>query len=386
MSAIDGRSTLARAAFKATLALLSGLTLTACALLPAPVADEVAPPRPGDTGRYVVRPTGDPRQAAFPAAGLAAQPRAAPTAAPPPSRLATGQLLGIANTTGLGMLIGLFPQRFQRWSHIGIVSVEADGVWVYDMNEAAPGAAQQRHADVSAGAATRVASRGARRRPFREAVDSETKVYGLFSPPPGVDGQRLVDFARDHWQRDTPYDDAFDSRDGSALYCAELVARGVLAAGGHAPGLVPVRRQRSMDLLRAWRRIPDAGFDVADELLSPERELVRWSKVWSASQIDAFFAAREELAARFTADVRIGELLGVSVLPGLHDEPVHWREGPRAFLDASVRLAGGRLPAKSETTAAAAAAASADLQREVARLAVRFFGPAPLTPLAPGAH
>lgn len=343
---------------------VAAMALGGCSSVTPALDAELRAPEAHEHSLFVLKP-GLP-VATRPTAAAAAAARVDPP--PPAGQLADGQLLVSTEVDDITLFVGLFPQAFQRWTHIGVVAIEPDGAWVYDMNNIVREALGPPSAEIS-GTVGYKPDQDARRIAYAEYVTQPGRVFGLYAPPPGVDGARLVAYAREQFLQRTPFDKRFDADDAAALYCSEMVARGVELAGGAPVSRTPVRRNRSYDRLREWRGIPATGYYAPGNLLSPERERARWSARWSAAQIEAFFVAREALAARVTENTRLGELMQLN--SPLHKEPLRLREGPRAFIEASLALAvqdasGGPDPAA--------------LRARVAALAQQFFVPVPPGP------
>lgn len=330
------------------LPLACALALAGCASLPADVRQEMAASAPGERDPFALR--GAP--AAVPAA-------AAVPGAPPPSasRLASGQLLVWSHPGAAGLFVNLFAEAMTPWTHIGVVSVEPDGVFVYDSN------AELR---VSAGGPARVSgASGLQRIPYARFLDSD-RVYGLYDPPPEVDAQALVRFVQDHHRRRTPFDPRYDSTDPEALYCSELVALGFEAAGGGLPALVPVRRHPSYDRLRSWLDVSSQGFHLPEQMVERGRPVAVWARGRNRAQIEALFAARAELARRFDAQTRLGQLMRWNDLALGLVGALGLRETPQRFVSASEAAFAGVPDAAVDPAA---------VRREVARMAHALWGP-----------
>lgn len=342
---------------------VAAMALGGCVGMTPALDAEIRAPEAHERSRFDLRP----------GFAVAARPEAAAAAArvdPPPraDQLTNGQLLVSTQIDDITLFVGLFPEVFQRWAHIGVVAIEPDGAWVYDMNNIVRAALGDQSPEIS-GTVGFKPDQDARRISYADYIAKPDRVFGLYAPPPGVDGTRLVAYVREQFLRGTPFDKRFDADDDSALYCSEMVARGVEAAGGAPVSRTAVRRNRSYDRLREWRGIPATGYYAPGNLVSADREQGRWSAKWSAAQIEAFFVAREELAARVTESTRLGELMQLNNV--LHEEPLQLREGPRAFIEASLALAAHDPGATPD---------SATLRARVTALAQQFFGPVPLGP------
>lgn len=296
--------------------------LAGCASLPAHIGTELA--KPGIAAApdpYAVNPAW--RQTTAAVAG-----KTRFTGAPPPtSSLKSGQLLLWGKRDASALFVGLFAQTFRPWSHIGIVSVEADGVYVFETNSA--------FVSTSDGPPTESATGGMRHLPFKEHV-AANYIFGVYDLPPGVDADKVVAYARKAYQRKARFDAFFDNREQGALYCSELIALAFEAAGAAPAPLAPVRQNRSYDVVRQWLHIQPTGFYLPADFIAPERQVALWSHDLSPAQIEALFAAQQELADRFGPSTSLGHLMQWNAMSTSMLTALSLRDGAQAFLDASV--------------------------------------------------
>lgn len=336
-------------------AVLGCLLQTGCLVLPEQIAAEMSPARPGEPNPFA--------RSAVPAAATAfnaviSEARAstvplrhAPLLTDLP--LASGQLVLSNQTSPNGYFTSLFALEYQPWTHVGILSLEADGPVVYDSDgdiQPIPGFPP-----------SMFGAGQVRRLPFQEFLDIKHMV-GLYALPPGVDAEKVVVYARKQYELGTPFDHYFNSADSSALYCAELVAR-ALEAGGAPPVVpAPMRDNRSVVQLRQWMRIPEHRMIFPGQLISPERLVARWGGGFSPVQIDADFEIRRELSRRFDPAARMGFLFE------MRPRELLIRDEVRTFVvDTMVRFSTFEGDVES-------------IQREVRRLADLYFVNLPLGP------
>lgn len=328
------------------------LGLAGCVALPSHVASEFEDARPGEANIYAsVK-----QSAPSPAAAARGTPRAT---APSKVTLVSGQILVRDDGDPISLWVSLFAGEFMPWTHVGIISVEADDVYVYDTRGGLPPVA---------GVVPTLLS-GMRRTPYEQYVSS-AKVFGIYAPPPAADAGKIAAYAREHFARGTPFDSYFDNTDANALYCSELVAAAVQAAGAAPIQQAPVRVNRSYNVIREWLQQRASGFFLPAHFVDPTRKIALWSTALSPAQIEAQFEARHELAQRFTASTRLGHLFRWT------GATLALREAPQQFMD-------------STSAAFASGATSADdtesVRREVRRLAALHFSerPGSATALAP---
>ena len=111
-----------------------------------------------------------------------------PLAAPAPSSLVSGQLLLWSNPGATGLFVGLFAETLSPWTHIGVIAVEPDGVFVYDANASL---------EISTSGPATASGGGVQRIAYSDYVDSD-RIYGLYAPPPGLDVSTLMAFVQSH--------------------------------------------------------------------------------------------------------------------------------------------------------------------------------------------
>lgn len=280
----------------------------------------------------------------------------APNWQPPPlSALKSGQLLVWGKRNAAALFVGLFAQDFRPWSHIGIVSVEADGVYVYETDSA--------FVSTSEKPPTESATGGMRHMRFTEHVAADY-IFGVYDPPPGVDIDKMLAFAQEQFQRGVGFDAYFDSVDHQALYCSELIALALEAGGAPAARLTPVRANRSYDVIRNWLRIHPDGFYLPSDFISPERQVALWSRDLSPAQIQALFAAQQELASRFGDTTPLGHLMQWSSFSTSMLTALTLREAPQRFINASLVALADDQSSSPDTLA---------IQRRIKQLANQFF-------------
>lgn len=276
-------------------------------------------------------------------------------APPPESALKTGQLMVWGKRDAAALFVGLFAEEFRPWSHIGIVSVEPDGVYVYETNSA--------FISTSDAPPTETATGGVRHLRFKDHVAARY-IFGIYDPPPGVDTAKMVAYAHRQFQNGTRFDAYFDSLDHRALYCSELIALALEAGGAPLPRLVPVRHNRSYDVVRHWLHLSTAGFYLPAQFIRPERQVALWSAEESPAQIEALFAAQQELASRFGPTTTLGQLMGWNTFTTSMLTALKLRDAPQGFIDASVAAWAHDTSDRPDVPA---------IRRQVHQLAERYF-------------
>ena len=265
--------------------------------------------------------------------------------------LAHGQIIVSETGGAMSLFYSLFAVDYAPWVHAGVVAIESGEAVIYD--------ATGTFFPIPGFAPTATVT-GAVRRVSVERFARGKRIVGLYALPPSADRERLVAFAREHYRRGTPFDSYFDTDDATALYCTELVALALKAAGVAAIEPTPIRDNASLTAARDWLRLRSRSVYLAGNLIGAANEVARWSADLSPPQIDAYFALKQELHRRFDAGARLGHLfqwsgsalrlrasvrtlvdsvLASAVEPGLdaHAAPVHIDRSAARHLDAERR-------------------------------------------------
>ncbi len=322
------------AALAALLCLLAG-----CVSLPALVATELRPPAADAPNAFAV-------QAAR--VGLAAaKPLPSRGAFVLPKGLEHGQIVVSENGGAVSLFYSLFAAEYRPWVHAGILAIEGGEAVVYE--------AVGSFVPIPGMAPTTTVS-GTLRRVSLERFAAGKLVVGVYAPPAAVDRARLVAFARAHYEAATPFDPFFDLDDPAALYCTELVALALVAAG-HAP-IAPTRMHdsRSTQVARDWLHIRAARVVLAGQLVEDARPVVRFSPRLNDDQIAAWFEVKRELHRRFDATPRLGNVF-------------EWRAGGLRLRDAVDRFVAAGLAAFADS----AQSKTEDVAQRIRSIAAAHF-------------
>jgi hypothetical protein len=224
---------------------------------------------------------------------------------PPPLVPRHGQVVASEQGSAQGLLLSLFAAEPHLYVHTGLVAHEAGEVVVYETQGVL-------RAEIGGTPASRI-SGGVRRVPWDEFARNQ-RFIAVFEPPPGLDVERAVAYARD--RVGDPFDALFDAREDERLYCTELTAR-ALAAGGWTAQPVAFTGNRSLQQVLGWLGVgADEIFSPAS-IVGPLEQVAVFSRYHSAQQLTAYFAAKLELYRRFTADQRFGNVIAYSSFRGL---------------------------------------------------------------------
>ncbi len=304
-------------ALAATMVGAALVALAGCVTLPDNVAFELRPPEAAERqsfGHDV-------------AAGTAPSPRSVERRELDARELPLGHGQIIVSEVGgpMSLFYSLFAVDYAPWVHAGIVAIEDGKAVVYEANG---------NFFPIPGLPPTTTISGAVRRVGVERFLRGNQVVGLYALPLPADAERLVAYAREQHRLGTPFDPYFDSDDAAALYCTELVARGLAAAGvASVPATALHEQNPSLAVARDWLRLRSHGVYLAGRLVEAGVEVGRWSPELSRSQIEAYFAAKRELHRRFDDSARLGHVFRWT------GRAMRLREPVQRFIDDALALA-----------------------------------------------
>jgi hypothetical protein len=271
---------------------------------------------------------------------------------PPPFVPRHGQVVASEQGSAQGLLLSLFAAEPHLYVHTGLVAHEGDEVVVYETQG-------QLRAEIGGTPASRI-SGGVRRVAWNDFAKAQ-RFIAVFDPPPGVDADRAVAYARA--RLGAPFDALFDARDDTRLYCTELTAR-ALSAGGWGPEPVAFSANPSLQVVISWMGIEAPELYSPASIVGPLTQVAIFSRYHSPRQLNAYFAAKLEIYRRFTADQRIGNVIDYSQFTGLR-----LRQPVQDFL-AAVNAAAATWPPAADP-------ADPELAQRVRALATLYLGTLP---------
>lgn len=218
--------------------------------------------------------------------------------------LRSGQLVLTESPDATSYAFFLIPERFYPFTHIAVISIEGGEPWVYDVTgEVATVPLHKRLLDNVKGTVYR--------RRFYEYVAANLYAE-VYDPPPGAKPELVALYARRAFDRHVKFDTHFDSRDHSTLYCSEMVALAVEAAGGKAPPLERSNPNPGISKAMAWLGVPPGEALPAGAFMAPERYVAALGQFSNRTSAWAYFEAKREIFRRFTVDQRVGYVLAVN--------------------------------------------------------------------------
>lgn len=225
------------------------------------------------------------------------------TATPPPDTnmmgvpLRSGQLVLTEAPGSLSYVIALIPEHFYPFTHAGIVSVEDGTPYVYDISGRVKMPFHSRVLDNVKGEMHRT--------PFLEYVAPNlyAEVYDL---PAGIDGRKVVAFAKQKFEEKPDFDAFFDYSDHTKLFCTELVELALESGGAPPRSLVPTNKNPSMRTAMAWLQVPPDTVLPAGLFREGATYVGSFGQFESRAAAYAYFEAKREFHRRFTRDQRLG--------------------------------------------------------------------------------
>jgi hypothetical protein len=234
---------------------------------------------------------------------------------------ATGQIIVIERPGGVSLFLSLMAGRFAPYIHAGVIVIDDGKPYVYESF----GFLTPR----LSGSPTDGMGGGVRRVTLHSFLQRDG-IIAVYDPPPQVERAAMATFARRHLAQHTPFDGYFDSRDAERLYCAEFVARALMNSGGEWLAGSPLSDNRSVRVTSRWLKTADGALLLAGDLVANAHQAWIGSRRYSAAQVDAYFALKQELHRRFTANQKLGNLLHWKL------QSIHLRPAVQAYFIAGM--------------------------------------------------
>lgn len=219
--------------------------------------------------------------------------------------LRSGQIVLTESPDATSYAFLMLPDKFYPFTHAGILSMENDEPYVYDVTGGVKSVpTRSRMLDNISGKMYR--------RPLFEyaSPNIHTEIY---DPPPGADGEKMAAYVRKRFaDGDVKFDTHFDAHDHSTLFCTELVALAVEAGGATPPPVTKSSHLRSIDEIMTFLGVPRGEAYPVGLFAEPSRYVAALGPYNARGAAWAYFEAKREVYRRYTADQRIGVVLAVS--------------------------------------------------------------------------
>lgn len=278
-----------------------------------------------------------------------------PTYAGMPIR--SGQIILTEAPDPTSFVFMLIPDRFYYFTHAGIVVMEDGEPWVYEV--AATFSKLPFHEKVL----DNVSGEVMRRRLFEYVAPN---LYAeILDPPPGVDAEKVAEFARRQYSQGTEFDPYFRWDEHERLFCTEFVELALRAGGAQPTEPIPALEQPSLLVSKQWLGVPLHEAMPAGLFYDPQRRTAAMGRFPSRGAAFAYFEAKRELYRRFSQpDQRMGYLFKLR-----RNGSVELRDDVYEFLTGVAHL--------SDDGRGASVWGDPQTASRVRDYADRFLGPAP---------
>ncbi len=225
---------------------------------------------------------------------------------PSPSKwgvpLETGQIVVTESPIPINTLYLLLYPQYSPFIHVGIVDVSGGDVGVYE-------ASGTYKLGMGSAPPTDNISGHVRRISLDDYLQENGGTATFYQPPAGVDMSKVLAYAQHHVDSKTPFDPYFNYRDRSSLYCSEFVAAAFEAGGVPAYSTVPMKPNRSTQVVMAWLKVNDRDILPVDRLTSTARWLGTISQTYTLTELKVDRTVKAELYQRFTDNQKLGNIL-----------------------------------------------------------------------------
>jgi hypothetical protein len=215
----------------------------------------------------------------------------------------SGQLILTEAPEATSYVFVLIPKRFYPFTHSAVISVEDGEPWVYDI------AGEVRTFPFRKKVMDNVVGKMYRRRLFEYVAPN---LYGeIYDPPAGADGEKIAAYVRQKYKEGVDFDAYFDFNDHSKLFCTEMVALAIEAAGGQKITPEPSNPNPSVVEGMNWLGVPPGQALPAGRFADPARYVGALGQFQTRTAAWSYFEAKHELHRRFTMDQRLGFMLSI---------------------------------------------------------------------------
>ncbi len=264
--------------------------------------------------------------------------------------LAPGQIVVTGSLNTLDIFAGLIPETFNPYVHAGVIDIIDGKPYVYE---------EFGHRRLRLGGKPNDSVVGrVERVPLQDFLNRY--FYIEIWEHPRLDQERIVAYAREQYERATPFDAHFDYGENEALYCTEFVARAIEAGGADPIPVTPNRNNPSMRAGLDWLGVPGEIIQ-ANTLVQSANKVATLSRNHSLTEIRLATALKYELYRRFTCDQKLGNLFKWNLVV------LNLREPVITFMRMGLELYAGQDDKPSES----------EIEAAVRQLAEHIFGPMP---------
>ncbi|MBX3230436.1 MAG: hypothetical protein KIT84_03120 [Labilithrix sp.] len=212
--------------------------------------------------------------------------------------LRSGQLVLTESPDSTSFVFPLLVKKYYPFTHVAILSVENGEPWVYDVTgEVKTFPIRSRIMDNVKGKMYR--------RPLFEYI--APNLYAeIFDPPPGADGDKIAAWARKKFEEGVEFDNYFDSKEHSKLFCSEMAMLAIADAGGPVIDVEASNPNASIVEGMKWLGVPPGEALPVYRFADPSRYVAALGQFTNRTQAYSYFEGKHEVHRRFTADQRMG--------------------------------------------------------------------------------
>ncbi len=212
--------------------------------------------------------------------------------------LKSGQMVLTESSDSTSFVFPLIVKKFYPFTHVAILSIEDGQPYVYDVTGSV------KTFPIKSKLMDNVTGK-MYRRPLFEYV--APNLYAeIYDPPPGADPAKIVAYVQQKYKEGVEFDAYFDSHDHSKVFCTELAAMAVEAAGGPPTPVEASNPNPSVIEGMKWLGVPPGEALPVYRFASPDRYVGSLGQFSSRSQAWSYFEGKREVHRRFTADQRMG--------------------------------------------------------------------------------
>lgn len=216
--------------------------------------------------------------------------------------LQTGQIVVTESPVPINIIYLFLYPEYSPFIHVGIIEVEGNDAFVYEASGVYTlGFGGKPPTDNVSGHVRRITLDDY----LRETGGTAT----FYNAPAGLNIGKMLQYARSHAELKTPFDPYFNYSDRSKLYCSEFVAAAFEAGDTSTYRTVPMKLNRSMQVIMNWLKVTDKNILPVYQLVARSHWIGTISQNYTLTELKVDRAIKAELYQRFTADQKLGNVL-----------------------------------------------------------------------------
>lgn len=212
----------------------------------------------------------------------------------------TGQLALTESDQPVNIIFLLVADIFTPFMHGGIISVEDDGVFVYESRGTYHLSLTKPPTDTVKGKVTKT--------PWEDFLKNQ-KTVSIFSPPTNINISKTIAYLKKEHQKKTSFDAYFDYSQDDSLYCSELMAKSLEAGGSPPFKLTKYRDIPAITALRKWLKLKGETILPLGTMVQPKQWLATYSLTHTEQQLYGIRATKYEIYKRFNQQQKLGNII-----------------------------------------------------------------------------